>query len=588
MGIVMAEVLLKNDQLTKIDKFLGINEDEAGQTQLQMGESPDMMNFRITDNLKLSKRNGYVQMFASIAAKNIRCMIYTKLGGTNYFVFVCNGNVYSMNTGTGVVSASIGTLTDGITRMFNFEGKLYILNGVKYYSWDGTTYQEVVGYIPLVRIATPPAGGGTANEPFNIISNGKRQQFSGNGSSTDYYLIETVIIGVDWVKINGSTVSASTYTVTTSTGKVVFNSAPASGTNNVEIQWTKDNGNRVEIENCHYWAFFGGSNDTRVFLWGNANFKNRRYYSYLYDPTYFRENDYDEIGSDEFAITDIARQYDRQLIFKENETYYSYFDEANNIYPIYNLNSEKGNIAPGQARTLSNNPVTICEGIYEWVQSNVRDEKNAKYISKNVQTSLNTIDLTQAITWDFAYNAEYIICVGKVCWIYNYRIGMWYKYTLQHTPTSFLDIEDNLYFGTNNGQIMLFNGAYTDNGTKITAYWQSDFMDFGVSHLKKFISRAWLAIKADKQAYCELSYQTNNDQTATSEEFTAFYSMLDFSNMDFSLFSFTSNNNPQPFSFKINAKKFAFIKFIITSDDDDKTLTVLSLSLNTAIGGEIR
>jgi hypothetical protein len=252
------------------------------------------------------------------------------------------------------------------------------------------------------------------------------------------------------------------------------------------------------------------------------------------------------------------------------------------------LNSEKGNIAPGQARTLSNNPVTICEGIYEWVQSNVRDEKNAKYISKNVQTSLNTIDLTQAITWDFSYNAEYIICVGKVCWIYNYRIGMWYKYTLQHTPTSFLDIEDNLYFGTNNGQIMLFNGSYTDNSTKITAYWQSDFMDFGVSHLKKFISRAWLAIKADKQAYCELSYQTNNDQTATSEEFTAFYSMLDFSNMDFSLFSFTSNNNPQPFSFKINAKKFAFIKFIITSDDDDKTLTVLSLSLNTAIGGEIR
>lgn len=583
----MALINVENKNITRIDKFLGINEDSYSQTQLQLGESPNMLNFRITDNLKLSKRDGYIKLFNSIAAKSVRCMINTRINGTDYFVFVCNGNVYTLNLGTGSYS-SIGTLTDGITRMFNFEGKLYILNGVKYYSWNGTTYAEVVGYIPLVRIATPPAGGGTTNEQFNIISTGKRQQFSATGSATVFQLVETGIINVDWVKVNGSTVLPATYTVSTTNGTVTFSVAPGSGTNNVEIQWNKDNGNRVEIENCHYWCFFGGSNDTRVFLWGNSNFKNRRYYSYLYDPTYFRENDYDEIGSDEFAITDIARQYDRQIIFKENETYYSYFDETNNIYPIMNLNSEKGNICYGQARTLNNNPVSIVEGVYEWIQSNVRDEKNCKYISKNIQESLNEVDLTQAITWDFSQKAELFLCVGKTCWVYNYRIGIWYKFELQDTPTCFWDIGENLYFGTTNGQIMLFNGGYTDNGTLINAYWHSDFMDFGAAYLKKYIDRAWVAIKADKQAYCNLGYQTNNDEDITNQSFVAYYSMIDFSNLDFNLFSFTANNNPQPFTFKINAKKFAFIKFIITSNDDDKTLTVYSLSMNTIVGGEIR
>ena len=60
----MAQVRVqKPSNPTKIDRFLGLNEDSTGDTQLKLGESPDMTNFRITENYKLKKREGYSPLF---------------------------------------------------------------------------------------------------------------------------------------------------------------------------------------------------------------------------------------------------------------------------------------------------------------------------------------------------------------------------------------------------------------------------------------------------------------------------------------------------------------------------------------------
>ena len=69
----MAQVKIqKPSNPTKIDRFLGLNEDSTGDTQLKLGESPDMTNFRITENYKLKKREGYSQLFSSYGSYNIR------------------------------------------------------------------------------------------------------------------------------------------------------------------------------------------------------------------------------------------------------------------------------------------------------------------------------------------------------------------------------------------------------------------------------------------------------------------------------------------------------------------------------------
>lgn len=48
---------------TTIDKFYGLNMNETGDTQLQLGESGKMINFRITKDNKLEKMYGYKQVY---------------------------------------------------------------------------------------------------------------------------------------------------------------------------------------------------------------------------------------------------------------------------------------------------------------------------------------------------------------------------------------------------------------------------------------------------------------------------------------------------------------------------------------------
>ena len=65
------------------------------------------------------------------------------------------------------------------------------------------------------------------------------------------------------------------------------------------------------------------ANDTRVFLYGNAEEKNRTYFSDLGNEVanveYFPGNNFIDVGSSNTAITDMNRQYDRLIISKENE-----------------------------------------------------------------------------------------------------------------------------------------------------------------------------------------------------------------------------------------------------------------------------
>src|SRR4051812_46875247 len=100
---------------TRIDKFRGLNEDTSGDTQLELGESPVMTNYRLTENFKPRKREGYAQLFATLGVHDIQGIWYGKLISTYYLLFACNGNIYKHIAG---VNTSIGTLTDAPTFFF--------------------------------------------------------------------------------------------------------------------------------------------------------------------------------------------------------------------------------------------------------------------------------------------------------------------------------------------------------------------------------------------------------------------------------------------------------------------------------------
>ena len=261
------------------------------------------------------------------------------------------------------------------------------------------------------------------------------------------------------------------------------------------------------------------------------------------------------------------------------------------------MNAKVGNVAPGQTQIIKNNPFTIWKGIYEWVSTYVMNEKNAEWISQKVQNDLDAVDLTTALTVDWADKGQYWICVGKKVWVLNYRTQTWHILDLPDTPTCFCLVEQDLYFGTTAGQIMAFDEEYsTFNGAEIVDSWEMGYFNFGVEWLQKFVQRLFVSILPYTTTKINLYIKTDRNANYVLAK-TISYGLSSFETWDFSGtdvtgyetigFSFETNYSPQPFKIKVRAKKIDYLKVKITNNSQFPA-TVLSITLPTRMGAEIK
>ncbi len=591
----MAKIVIQKEIApTKIDAFRGLNENVDGEYGLKLGEATKQVGWRVTSGYQLKRMEGYKTIFSGLVG-NVQGMWYGKLNGSFFFLFVNNGHLYSGNLTDGT-KTNLGTLTDAPTRFIPFGSKVYILNGHEYKSFDGTTFAVVAGYRPLVAITTPPAGGGTLYEQINVLTGQKHQTFSSDGTATAYQLAETNIDSIDFVKVRGVLKTVTTdYTVDLVNGKVTFLTAPSGGVpDDTDIGWTKGTGQRSLIENCRFAMDYSGQTDSRVFLWGNTSYKNRRFWSGLADGVpsaeYFEANSYDDLGSGQYAITDIVKQLDRQKIFLENGAMYSYYatetigGQTTATFPVYELNDNIGNKAYGQVQIINDSPFTLYNGVYAWLSSTVRDQTNASLISQRVQDSLDDVDLSTAVTYNWQEMKEYWLCVGSTVWIFNYLNNTWYK--RNNVPaTCFIVINGQMYFGTN-GTIEKFDTEQrTDNGTLIETVWEMGFYDFGAEYLKKYMSKFWVGLKPDVKSKVNINSITNNEGTSLTQ--TIYYNLATFLHCDFQHFSFKTSYNPQPFRIRMKEKGFAYLKIKLSSDSLTDVATILSINILIRLGGKI-
>lgn len=579
---------------TKIDKFFGLNENVDGEYGLKLGEATKQVGWRVTSGYQLKRMEGYKTIFSGLTG-NVQGMWYGKLNGTFFFLFANNGHLWNGNLTDGT-KTDLGTLTDAPTRFIPFGSKVYILNGHEYKSFDGTTFSVVAGYRPLVAITTPPAGGGTLFEQINILTGQKHQTFSSDGTATTYQLAEINIDSIDFVKVRGVLKTVTTdYTVDLTNGKVTFLTAPSGGVpDDTDIGWTKGSGQRSLIENCRFAMDYSGQTDSRLFLWGNTTYKNRRFWSGLANGVpsaeYFEANSYDDLGNGQYAITDIVKQLDRQKIFLENSTMFSYYatetigGQTTATFPAYELNENIGNVAEGQAQIINDSPFTLHNGVYAWLSSTVRDQTNTSLISQRVQDTLDDVDLTKAITYNWQEMKEYWLCIGSTVWIFNYLNNTWYK--RNNVPaTCFLVINGQMYFGTNETIEKFDTNQRTDNGTLIETVWEMGFYDFKEEYLKKYMSKFWVALKPEAKSKVDINVITNNDGTSVTQ--TIYYNLATFEHCDFNHFSFLTSYNPQPFRVRLKEKGFAYLKIRLSSDSLADVATVLSINILVRLGGKV-
>ena len=603
---------------TRVDKFLGLNISNTGDTQLQLGESGNMENFYITNDLKLRKMYGYRTFWDF--EHPIRATYPANLGGIEYLLVATNNKLYyflksqiedyeNWESVTPVEIGTIGTATD--VSFFTFDKKVYILSG-KYQSWDGTTLEEVEGYTPLVFINTPPAGGGLIYDEINMLSPKKHQTFNGDGTSTVYHLAQNYftsdvdLTSVDRVIVGTTELQSTDYTVDTHNGTVTFNTAPPQGMDNVDIYWTLDDGDRSIIEGMRYGTVFGGDVDTRVFLYGNHNCPNRTYFSGIEatkgpSVEYFPATAHVDIGPSNFELTDLTRQYDRLLATTNRpEAYYlTISTEQLNVtltdnstvqryvpaVSTYPLNEIHGNMAPGQGQLIDNYPVTIDKtGLTLWKATNVRDEKNMEDISQRIKSDLNDMNMKAMTTLDFQPENQLWFGYDNRIYIYNYYNKTFSRIRIADSFTCYSNLGNSVYMGLEDGRIVKWGEEFqTFDNTHIVAHWEMNFSDFGAAYLRKTMTRLWVLMQPQAKSSAEIGYITNRKESTVKKRIEYKIQVLD--DVMFDDFSFQVSNNPQPFRLKLKAKKFTNMK--ITIDNAEETdCTILQLALRVESFGE--
>lgn len=531
------------------------------------------------------------------------------VGCVEYIVAACNGFLWSLSETGGVwTKTSIGAIsTTAHVLMFGFDSKLYIIDGTQYFVWNGTTLSTVAGYRPLILTATTPTGTGTALEQVNKLNGLRRVRFSSTGGTT-FQLPETGLTSIDYVKYVATGTAIATTTLNVTTGLVTTTAATTAGTNNIEIGYTFPTTYRAAVIGMKFSETFNGETDTRIFLYGDGS--NKAFYSGIQNDTgkpsaeYFPDLNEIAVDASNTPITSMIKHYDSLLTFKNDGAFITRYGTITNsdnstIAAFYTtpLNREIGNVAIGQAVLIRNNPFTLYgRSVYEWKLSSFssKDERNAEPKSDRAATALSGMDLTKAICFDDEFNNEYYICENSKVVVYNYEVDAWYCY--DNLPiTCMITYKQEVYFGDTAGYIRHFSRDYmNDNGTDISAYWESGSMDFGAGFKRKYSPCLWLGIKPEEYGEIVVTVKTDRQTDLSAETSASNYTetsasgFFNFLDLDFTRLSFNVNSNPQTDKLKIKAKKFTYYKLIFSSVSDNTTATITNAYIDVRYTGNVR
>ncbi|MBR5295845.1 MAG: hypothetical protein IKU24_04565, partial [Clostridia bacterium] len=350
---------MAKDFTLKIERFEGLRCSNDKTEELSLGESPEMVNFKITKGFKLARREGYQSLLNT--EKKIRGIYIFRLNSRTFYLAVIGKALYvSENSFSSLTPLSLEIPGEEKVTFFPFCERVYLLTGSGIFEFDGEQVRPIEPHVPLIMISTTPDGSGTLYEEVNVLTRKVRQTFSPDGEALFFRPILTDIRRIDWVKIDGELVEETQYTWDDNKYAFSFLGAPRAGVDRLEIQYELGGESAAHrILNCRFASAFGGASDTRAFLYGNKESPGVRYHSGIVEGkpcfSYFPETAFSLVGTGD-AITSILRHYDRQLIFTERGAYYSYLeymtgseDKIIAAFPILPLNEERGCAPCGQA-----------------------------------------------------------------------------------------------------------------------------------------------------------------------------------------------------------------------------------------------
>ena len=545
--------------------------------------------------------------------------------------FVHAGNtLYTWDESNASHTAICETMADNRSVAFAHGGKMYIMDGNKYRvvaEADGVyTVADVEDgevFVPTTTIAADPSGGGTPFEAVNMLTGKRINSFFSNGTSKDYFLDTQNIDAVTKVVVNGE--EKDDYTVDLAAGKVSLSAAPADskGVDNVVIHFTANvEGYADRVNKCTIFAFFGFNNDNRIFISGNPEYPNWDWQSGLDDPTYFPDTGYTKVGSDTSAIMGYLKQYNSLTIVKaDNEQDAEVFlrtaqmeDDGTVIFPIQQGIKGVGAISKYAFATLRDDPLFLArEGVFAIASTSVQLERTVQDRSYFVNPVLTTeAGLSEAVA--AVWNGYYILCVNGRAYVADSRkrtaqsgtgasyseSGSYVQYSYewyywQNIPARVIrEFEGELYFGTADGYICKFNtdistmAKYNDDGAPILARWATKMDDYGSIVRRKTLTKKGCGVMIKPYTRSSVTVYTSTDRTHEAKIQYAAMDILDFSDIDFSRFTFNTLDTPQVVPFNKKVKKFIVLQLIFENNVKDEGFGIYGVQTQFAIGGYVK
>lgn len=583
-----------------IETFRGVDLNNSP-TNVDKSRSPAAPNM-IRDQVgKVRKRMGYTTVATAPEGAAIHGIYHLEAETLVH----AGGTLYRWDGGTGF--ERLGDMADNRSRGFVFDKKLYLLDGERFRVYDGETLAAVAdnAHVPTIIINRNPTGGGQAYEALNLLSRTWEESFLGTADAKDYQLTTTELAADEvtaqvlnsdgeWVdKVEGTD-----FTVDRTKGLVKFNAepgeSPVNGQDNVKIRAAKDReGYLDKINRCTVFSVFGvGGAPDRVFLSGNPDEKGVDWYSEFEDPTFFPDTAYTRLSRDGSSIVGYAVLGNALAAFLDNSTdgrnvivRTGGLDESGN--PMFRINNTligENAVAPDSFVPSNREPLFLTEkGVYAITAEELTGEKISQersyYIGSAIQEAQHKVDAIGIVYRDF-----YVLALDGTLYLMDLQQKTYEKnspyssfqyecYYWPELPVTALWVEgEALCFGTEEGKLCRFAtnvdnpGNYNDDGKAIDAYWETSDFDGQTFFKSKTFTGLAVRLAAATQTGVKVFALKRGlwGQVFDAKDRARFF---DWSYIDFSKFTFNTDQTPRTLYGKIKIKKVDKVRFRLRNNE---------------------
>lgn len=587
-------------------------------------------------NVDENKSPNAVNMIRDVPGKVRKCMGYhtiktytgKKINGSHKLLGTANrlihagANFYSGDT------SLYSTANDVISKSWQFNDKLYIIDGKALLVYDGSTVAPATStaYIPTVTISKDPSGGGTQYEDLNLLQPGFIETFLGTASVTAYQLtfsgLDATAVKVEVMDSNGDFVTKTVttdYTVDRTNGIINFLTAPGvsplTGEDNVKITaYRTVSGYADRINKCSVGTLFGvnGAQD-RLFLSGNPDFINYDWYSQQYDPGYFPDTGYSVMGSDRSAIVgySIISNYlathkdemetDQSIILRQGDLV-----DNSPAFKIINTLQGAGSIAKHSFSYLSTEPLFLTRsGVYAVTAQDITGEKYAQNRSFFINGRLlDEENLENAVA--FTFDDMYWLCINGVAYILDglqpmqtdksmpYATRQYAGFYRTNLPaTSLWEDSGIMYFGTIDGKICecykdpFSQLSYNDDGVAIEAYWETPDLDGQLFYKNKTFRFMAVRLQSAIATSLKIFVQKRGIWSFVKEESkkTRYFA---FQYLVFPKLSFSNDTTQKIISTKLRVKKIDKARFRLLNDELNEPFGIFDIAFEFVESGNFK